>query len=73
MVRDVLMSGTVGFLASCAAGFIVHRELWKNANQQAKELNGLVGGVSQPASTSKERLVRFSLSTFSLRMQSCSS
>lgn len=42
-MRDVLLSGTAGFLASCAAAFAVHRSLWKAAHDHAQRLDDLAG------------------------------
>lgn len=43
IMRDVLLSATAGFLASCAAAFAVHRSLWKAAHDHAQLLDDLAG------------------------------
>lgn len=50
-MRDVLLSGTAGFLFSCAGGFIVHRTLWKSADAHARQLDALVGNDANGATS----------------------
>lgn len=49
-MRDILLSGTAGFLSSCAAAFAVHRALWKGADEHARHLDSI-------AHTETERLL----------------
>lgn len=51
-MRDVLLSGTAGFLFSCTGGFIVHRALWKAADTHAQQLDAMVGNTNANGSSS---------------------
>lgn len=51
-MRDVLLSGTAGFLFSCTGAFIVHRALWKAADTHAQELDAMVGNINANGSSS---------------------
>jgi len=69
-MRDVLLSGTAGFLASCAGGFAVHRALWKSASEQSRQLDALVGNVENSSTTtSKRKLVSLRVSLCELRLR----
>lgn len=58
-MRDVILSGSAGFLFSCVGGFIVHRSVWKSANEQGKELDNMVRKAEDNPGISKNReLVR---------------
>ncbi|PXF48443.1 hypothetical protein BWQ96_01903 [Gracilariopsis chorda] len=50
-MRDVILSGTAGFLFACVGGFSVHRSVWKSADEQAKRLDAIVGNTQIPIST----------------------
>ncbi|CAN8077231.1 unnamed protein product [Agarophyton chilense] len=54
-MRDVILSGTAGFLFACAGGFAVHRSVWKSADEQAKKLDAIVGNVDNSAAASRNR------------------
>lgn len=61
-MRDVLLSGTAGFLSSCAAAFAVHRALWKAADDQSRQLDQLAGHPhGSSASAPKKKLVSYIL------------
>lgn len=59
-MRDILLSGTAGFLLSCAGAFTVHRSLWKAADEHAKQLDTMVGNdsASSTSSAAARRQVR---------------
>jgi len=40
-MRDVVLSGVAGFLASCGGGFVIHRSIWKTADAQAQAIEEL--------------------------------
>lgn len=52
-MRDVLLSATAGFLFSCGGAFVVHRALWKTANEYAEQLDSLVGNGVENESISR--------------------
>lgn len=54
-MRDVILSGTAGFLASCAGAFAVHHELWRQADQHSKHLDQVAGITNAPPTTSAAR------------------
>lgn len=54
-MRDILLAGNAGFIFSCVGGFLVHRALWKSADEHAQQLDAMVGNETNQASTSAAR------------------
>lgn len=54
-MRDILLSGTAGFLFSCAGGFMVHKALWRAADVHAQELDAIAGNSDASASSMTSR------------------